>query len=83
MFFLRLFDGNFKVGRVLNNSVIYSYESLDKHEHKRKIKQINDKINDENINNIINKFNTSFNLYNNNCRHFANYCEKLINKINY
>jgi hypothetical protein len=46
---------------------IYSYESLDEHQHKRKIKQINDKINDENINDIINKFNTSFNLYNNNC----------------
>ena len=62
---------------------IYSYESLDEHEHKRKIKQINDKINDKKINNIINNFNTSFNLYNNNCRYFANYCEKSINKINY
>lgn len=46
---------------------IYNYDSLDEHQYKKSIKQINDKINDENINDIINKFNTSFNLYNNNC----------------
>lgn len=61
---------------------VYSYNSLDEHNYKKSIKQINDKINDENVSDIVSDFSTSFNFYSNNCCHFCNYCEKSIDKIN-
>ena len=38
---------------------------------------------DKNIYNIINNWNTSFNLYNHNCKHFSKYLVTTINKIDF
>ena len=61
---------------------VYSYNSLDEHNYKKSIKQINDQINDEIVSDIVSDFSTSFNFYSNNCCNFVNYCEESINRIN-
>ncbi len=61
---------------------VYKYDSVDEHNYRKSIKQINDKINDEIVSDIVRDFSTSFNFYSNNCCHFCSYCEESIDKIN-
>jgi len=67
----------FYYNKITKKEIIYElYETNQKLCNKNVMKSY-----DKNIYNIINEWNSTFNLYTHNCKHFSNYFTKLCNKI--